>query len=113
MTWSLRIALARLAGAEDRVGIVRQNRRKPAADVSFSERRVYVEPVMDRELPLVLFAALIAAVVLVAIQLQSSAAAQKKEATLHTAYRAAQHRPDSRLASSQFNFGDTSEQRLR
>jgi hypothetical protein len=90
-----------------------KNRRKPAADAWFSERRVYVEPVMDRELPLALFAALIAAIVLVAIQVQSSAAAQKKEATLHTAYRAAQHRPDSRLASSQSNFADTAEQRVR
>ena len=90
-----------------------KNRRKPAADASFNERRVYVEPVMDRELPLALFAAVIAAIVLVAIQVQSSAAAQKKEATLHTAYRAVQHRPDSRLANSQLNLADTAGQRVR
>ena len=93
--------------------IFRQNRRKPAADAYFTERRVYVEPVMDRELPLALFAAVVAAVVLVAIQVQSSSSAQKKEAAAHTAYRTVQHRPDSRLASSQVNFADAFEQRVR
>ncbi len=90
----------------------RQNRRKPAADADFTERRIYVEPVMDRELPLALFAAVVAAVVLVAVQVQSSSAAQKKEATSHTAYKTVQRRPDSRLASSQANFADTFEQRI-
>jgi hypothetical protein len=100
-------------GAEDGVRIFKRNRRKPEPDAYFTERRAYVEPVIDRELPLVLFAALIAAVVLVAIQVQASSAAQKREAALHTAYRAAQHRPDSRLASSQLNLSDTSNQRVR
>jgi hypothetical protein len=95
------------------VRFFRRNRRKPAADASFNVRPVYVEPVIDRELPLALFAAVLAAVVLVAIQVQSSSAAQKKEAALHTAYRAAQHRPDSRLASSQINLSDSSDQRVR
>jgi hypothetical protein len=61
----------------------------------------------------VLFTAVIAAVVLVAVQVQSSLAAQKKETMSHITYRAAQHRPDSRLASSQVNFADSFEQRIR
>jgi hypothetical protein len=80
-------------GAEDRVRIFKQNRCKPAADAYFTERRVYVEPGMDREISLALFAAVVAAIVLVAIQVQSSSAAQKKEAAAHTAYRTVQHRP--------------------
>jgi hypothetical protein len=64
---------------------------------------------MDRELPLAMFAAAIAAVVLVGVQVQSSAAAHKKEATSRPVYSAAQHRPDARLASSQATF----EQRVR
>ena len=97
------------------MGIFRQNRRKPRADISFGERRTYVEPVMDRELPAVLFAAVLAAVVLVAIQLQSSAAAQKKEAAerAHAAYSALQYRPESRLASSQPVLADPVERRVR
>ena len=99
---------------EDRVGIFRQFRRKPRTDASFSERRTYVEPVMDRELPLVLFAAVVAAIVLVGIQVQSSSAAQKKEAAAraHTAYSAVHNRPDSRLASSQPSSVDTLQQRV-
>ena len=60
---------------------------------------------MDRELPAALFAAALAAIVLVVIQVQSSSAAQKKEAAsrARTAYSSLQHRPDSRLASSQPN----------
>jgi acyl-CoA synthetase (AMP-forming)/AMP-acid ligase II len=94
------------------VGIFRRNRRRPQADISIGERRAYVEPVMDRELPVALFAAALAAIVLVAIQVQSSSAAQKKEAAsrARTAY-SVQHRPDSRLASSQQNFADSLEQR--
>jgi hypothetical protein len=93
----------------------RQNRRKHGAGSSFGERRAYVEPAMDRELPAVLFAAVLAAVVLVAIQVQSSSAAQKKEAAAraHATYSALQHRPDSRLASSQPVPADTVERRVR
>jgi hypothetical protein len=99
---------------EDHVGIFRRNQRKPRTDASLGERRAYVEPVMDRELPLAMFAAVVAAIVLVAIQVQSSSAAQKKEAAAraHTAYSAVQHRPDSRLASSQLNSADTLAQRV-
>ena len=117
--WTLpSIAATRAATIEstrDHVGIFRRNRRKFGPDASFSDRRAYVEPVMDRELPLALFAAVVAAVVLVAVQVQSSAAAQKKEAAsrAHTAYSTLQHRPDARLASSQQNLGDTVEQRFR
>ena len=77
------------------------------------ERRSYVEPVMDRELPAALFAAVLAAIVLVAIQLQSSSAAQKKDAAsrARTAY-SMQHRPESRLASSQLTLADGFEQRV-
>ncbi len=97
------------------MGIFRHNRRKPRADASLGERHSYVEPVMDRELPAALFVAVLAAIVLVAIQVQSSSAAQKKEAAARarTAYSAIQHRPDSRLASSQLNFADSVEQRVR
>jgi hypothetical protein len=99
---------------EDHVGIFRKNQRKSRTDASLSERHAYVEPVMDRELPLVLFAAVVAAIVLVGTQVQSSSAAQKKEAAAraHTAYSTIQHRPDSRLASSQLNSADVFAQRV-
>ena len=96
------------------MGIFRQKRSRSGPDVAFGERRSYVEPVMDRELPAALFVAVLAAVVLVAIQVQSSSAAQKKEAAsrARTAY-TLQHRPDSRLASSQPGLADTVERRVR
>ena len=93
--------------------IFRKSRRKIAANALSGERPVYQEPVMDRELPLVFFAAVVAAVVLVGIQVQSSSAAQKQEAASHKAYRTAQHQQDSRLASSQVDFSDTFAQRNR
>ena len=70
---------------------------------------------MDRELPAALFAAVLAAVVLIAIQMQSSSAAQKKEAATRAraTYSALQHRPDSRLASSQPELVDAVERRVR
>ena len=83
-----------------------------AAKVIASERPLYREPLMDRELPLVLFAAVVAAVVLFGIQVQSSAASQRQEAASHKTYRTAQRAPDSRLASSQVNFSDTFGQRI-
>ncbi len=98
---------------EDRVGTFRRNRHKLRGDVSSRERRTYVEPVMDRELPLALFAAAVAAIVLVGIQVQSSSAARNKEAAAHAIYKSAQHRPDSRFASSQLKFADTFEQSVR
>ena len=94
--------------------IFRTRRPKADADGFSGGRRVYEAPVMDRELPLVLFAAVVAAIVLVGIQVQSSLAAQRQEATSHRAYRIAQqHQPDSRLASSQANLSDTFGQRVR
>jgi hypothetical protein len=53
--------------------------------------------------------------VLVAIQVQSSSAAQKKEAAARAraTYSALRHRPDSRLASSQPNLADAVERRVR
>ncbi len=98
------------------MGTFRRNRHKLRADVSSRERRAYVEPVMDRELPLALFAAAVAAIVLVGIQVQSSSAARNKEAAeaaAHAIYKSAQHRPDSRFASSQLKFADTFEQSVR
>jgi len=95
------------------VRIFRQSRRKAGAKIISGERPVYEEPVMDRELPLVFFAAVVAAAVLVGIQLQSSAAAQRQEAASHKAYRTAQHQPDSRLASSQLSPSETFGQRVR
>ncbi len=97
------------------MGIFRQNRRKPGAGASFNERATYVEPGMDRELPAALFAAVLAAVVLVAIQVQSSSAAQKREAAARAraTYSALPHQPDSRLASSQPDLADTVERRVR
>jgi len=86
---------------------------KRSRNTRSGERPVYQEPTMDRELPLVLFAAVVAAVVLVGIQMQSSSAAQKQEATSHKAYRTVQHQSDSRLASSQVSFSDTFAQRIR
>ena len=93
--------------------IFKRSRRKRAANTLSSERPIYQEPTMDRELPLVFFAAVVAAVVLVGIQMQSSSAAQKQEAVSHKAYRSAQRQPDSRLASSQAGFSDTFAQRIR
>ena len=68
---------------------------------------------MDRELPLALFAAAVVAVALVGFQLHASSIAQKKEATLRSAYHTVQARLDSRLASSQLNSVDTFERRVR
>jgi hypothetical protein len=68
---------------------------------------------MDRELPLVFLAAVVAAIVLVSMQMHSSSAAQKLEAASHKAYRTVQHQPDSRLASSQVSFSDSFAQRIR
>lgn len=93
--------------------IFKQSRRKAAAKIISGERPLYEEPVMDRELPLVFLAAVVAAVVLVGIQVQSSLAAQRQEAASHKAYRTAQHQPDSRLASSQLNVSETFGQRVR
>jgi hypothetical protein len=70
---------------------------------------------MDRELPLVFFAALVAAIVLVGVQVHASSVAQKKqtaELRATATYSAVQHRPDSRLASSQ-DFVGTFGQRVR
>jgi hypothetical protein len=95
------------------VSIFKWSRQKVAANTPSRERRTYQEPAMDRELPLVFFAAAVAAMVLVAIQVQSSSDAQKHEAASHKAYRAAQHQSDSRLASSQIGFSDAFAQRIR
>jgi hypothetical protein len=121
-----RCFLARLGGAFARrsarrqntrgdfpVRIFKQSRRKAAANDLSSERPVYEEPAMDRELPLVFLAAVMAAAVLVGMQVQSSSAAQKQEAAAHRAYRTAQHQPDSRLASSQASLSETLGQRVR
>lgn len=91
------------------MGIFRQNRGKPAARAPVREPPVFEAPVMDRELPLAMLAAAVAAIVLVGVQVHSSSAAQRKEATSRPAYSAAQHRPEARLASSQPAF----EQRVR
>jgi len=91
------------------VRIFKQSRRHTRS----GERPVYQEPSMDRELPLVFFAAVVAALVLVGMQVQSSSAAQKQEAAAHRAYRTVQHQPDSRLASSQDSFSDAFAQRVR
>ena len=95
------------------MGIFGKNRHKTDTD-SFRERPVYVEPTMDRELPLALFAAVVAAIVLVGVQMHASSAAQKKEAAaMRATYSAVQHRADSRLASSQLDLAGTFEQRIR
>jgi len=89
----------------------KRSKRRPSDDAP--ERVRFEEPVMDRELPMALFAAVLAAIVLVTIQFESSSISNKKEATLRSAYGAAQARPNPRLASAGVNFADTFDQLVR
>jgi hypothetical protein len=86
----------------------------------FSRKRKTTEPsvrrgpTMDAELPMALFAAVLAAIALFAIQLEASAASARTEATKRTASVAGQSRPYQQLAgAARTRFADTFEQRIR
>jgi len=93
------------------VGIFSKSKQPLRTRAAASERVRFEEPVMDRELPMVFLAAVLAAVALVAVQFQLSSSAKKKEATTHSAFHTVQKRPDARLASSQLTFADAFEHR--
>jgi hypothetical protein len=72
-----------------------------------SEPSVRRAPTMDAELPMALFAAVLAAVALFAIQLETSAASARQEATKRTAA-VAQTRSYQHLANAtRIPFADT------